>query len=166
MEIDMDEQELEAQIGDILLARGLTICTAESCTGGLIAHRLTNIAGSSAYVLGGIVAYSNPVKQNLLKVREQTLIDHGAVSEETAREMASGARNLLKTDVAISVTGIAGPGGGTETKPVGLTYIGVATPDGAVTVERHVWDGGREANKDASAEAALRLTLRRLAEMG
>lgn len=151
--------KLEEQVGEALAARGWTIGTAESCTGGLIAHRLTNIPGSSAYVLGGIVAYSNSIKQNLLKVKQGTLIAHGAVSEQTASEMALGARAALKVDLAVSVTGIAGPGGGTQNKPVGLTFIGLAGPDDTLIVKRHIWDGDREAIKNASAEAALQLVL-------
>lgn len=152
----------EIVLGEILQQRGATISTAESCTGGLIAHRLTNIAGSSAYLIGGIVAYSNQVKQQVLGVQEQTLIDYGAVSEQTAGEMARGARAFLKTDYAVSVTGIAGPGGGTGEKPVGLTYIGFAGPAGLLEVERHIWTGDREENKEASAEAALQLAIRML----
>jgi nicotinamide-nucleotide amidase len=158
-------ETLEAQVGAVLRQRGWTIGTAESCTGGLIMHRLTNIAGSSAYVLGGIIAYANPVKQALLGVKQGTLIAHGAVSEQTAHEMAVGARNLLKSDIAVSVTGIAGPGGGTAEKPVGLTYIGIAGPNDRVEVRRHVWDGDREAIKAASATAALQLVLDTLAEL-
>src|SRR5690606_7230882 len=115
----MTDQSLEAQLGARLLARKLTICTAESCTGGLILSRMTDISGSSAYVLGGVVAYSNAIKQAVLHVREQTLLTYGAVSEQTAREMAQGAAALFGADLAISVTGIAGPGGGTAEKPVG-----------------------------------------------
>lgn len=152
-------EPIEARIGHALRAKGWTICTAESCTGGLIAHRLTNIPGSSEYVLGGVVAYANRIKQALLHVRQGTLIAYGAVSEQTASEMAVGARELFGADVAVSVTGIAGPGGGSAEKPVGLTYIGVATPDGGVVVQRHVWEGDRETIKNASAEAALRLVL-------
>ncbi len=150
---------LEEQVGLALKTRGATVCTAESCTGGLIAHRLTNITGSSAYVLGGVVAYDNRIKIEVLHVRESILIAHGAVSEQTAREMAVNARALFGADYALSVTGIAGPGGGTAEKPVGLTYIGIATPD-AVTVERHVWSNDRVGNKTASADAALALLLR------
>jgi PncC family amidohydrolase len=150
---------LEAQVGAALLAKGWKVCTAESCTGGLISHRLTNVAGSSAYMLGGVVAYANAVKQAVLKVRQGTLIAYGAVSEQTAAEMATGARRLLSADVAVSVTGIAGPGGSTPEKPVGLTYIGLAGPDDRVIVQRHIWDGDREAIKAASAEAALQLLL-------
>ena len=150
---------IEAELGEVLRTSGLTICTAESCTGGLIAHLLTNIAGSSAYLLGGVVAYSNPIKQHLLHVQEQTLIDFGAVSQQTAAEMAQGVRQVFGADYALSVTGIAGPGGGTETKPVGLTYIGLAGIHGVIAVERHVWQGDREANKIASAEAAMQMAL-------
>lgn len=153
--------QLEERIGEALKARKATMCTAESCTGGLIAHRITNIAGSSAYMLGGIVAYDNRIKETLLNVRLQTLISHGAVSEPTAREMAANARALFNADYAVSVTGIAGPGGGTDQKPVGLTYIGVAS-DAGISVERHVWPHDREGNKAASAEAALLLLLRLL----
>jgi PncC family amidohydrolase len=156
-------ESLEAQVGAALLERGWTIGTAESCTGGLILHRLTNIAGSSVYVLGGIVAYSNQVKQNLLHVKQGTLMAYGAVSEQTAQEMALGARQILKTDLAVSVTGIAGPGGGTAEKPVGLTYIGLAGPDDLLVVQRHLWDGDRASIKNASADAALQLVLDTLA---
>lgn len=154
---------LEEQVGEALKTRGLTVATAESCTGGLIASRLTDISGSSAYLLGGVVAYSNAMKMKLLSVAEQTLIDYGAVSEPTAHEMAVGARALIGTDYALSVTGIAGPGGGTDEKPVGLTYIGLAGPGGLVIVEGHVWEHDRLGNKQASADAALRLLLKGLA---
>jgi PncC family amidohydrolase len=153
---------LEAQIGALLLKQSTTLATAESCTGGLVAHRVTNIAGSSAYFMGGIVSYDNDVKTDVLKVPEELLQTVGAVSEEVARAMATNVRELLETDYALSVTGIAGPGGNTPTKPVGLTYIGLALPNGEVIVERYVWTGDREANKEASAEAALRLLLNHL----
>ncbi|GIL13782.1 MAG: hypothetical protein BroJett038_25020 [Chloroflexota bacterium] len=155
----MVDERLEARVGHALRAKGWTICTAESCTGGLITHRLTNIPGSSDYVLGGVVAYSNRAKQSLLHVRQGTLIAYGAVSEQTASEMALGARELFGADLAISVTGIAGPDGGSAEKPVGLTYIGLAGPDGLHTVQRHVWEGDREGIKAASAEAALQMVL-------
>lgn len=153
---------LEIQVGQALLAGGFTVSTAESCTGGLIAHRLTNISGSSAYVLGGVVVYSNQAKQMLLNVQEDTLIAHGAVSVQVATEMAVNARGLFGTTFALSVTGIAGPGGGSAEKPVGLTYIGLAGPDGLVRVQRHVWDKDRIGNKEASADAALSLLLTHL----
>lgn len=150
---------LEVAVGKRLNALQATVATAESCTGGLIASRLTDISGSSAYLEGGVVSYSNAAKARLLGVAQQTLTDHGAVSEPVAREMALGARALFSTDYAVSVTGIAGPGGGTPEKPVGLTYIGVAWA-GGVEVERYVWTGSRTANKQASADAAFRLLLK------
>lgn len=122
-------------------------------------HRLTNIPGSSDYVIGGVVAYSNAVKQALLKVEAAALATYGAVSEIVAAQMATGVRALLGVDVAVSLTGIAGPGGGTLEKPVGLVYIGVTGPGEAVVIERHVWSGDREAIKKASADAALALVL-------
>ena len=139
---------------------GHTVAAAESCTGGLILSALTDVAGSSAYVEGGLVTYSNDAKMQRLGVREATLIEFGAVSEATAREMALGVRGVFQTDYALSVTGIAGPGGGTDEKPVGLTYIGLAGPADLLSVERHVWDRDRIGNKLASAEAALRQLLR------
>jgi PncC family amidohydrolase len=157
----MSNQPLEIELGNLLRDRGLTVCTAESCTGGLIASRLTDITGSSAYMLGGVVTYSNEAKQNLVGVRQATLMAYGAVSEPTAKEMATGARNLFKSDYALSVTGIAGPGGGTHEKPVGLTYIGMAGPDG-VTVARHIWEGDRLENKRQSADAAMQMLIEAL----
>jgi PncC family amidohydrolase len=152
------ERPLEAQVGERLTARGLTIALAESSTGGLIAKRLTDISGSSAYVIGGVVAYANAVKQRLLGVSEQILIDHGAVSEPVARQMAEGARHLFGTDLAISVTGIAGPTGATATKPVGLHYVGLSAADGT-WVRRYVWDGDRAHNRASTADATFRLVL-------
>jgi PncC family amidohydrolase len=160
--MNMRDERLEARVGEALRAKGWTIGTAESCTGGLVAHRLTNIPGSSDYVLGGIVAYSNAVKQALLRVKQGTLIAYGAVSEQVAAEMATGARAALAVDIAVSITGIAGPGGGTPEKPVGLTYIGLAGPGSLLVVQRHVWSGDREAVKAASADAALNLVLQHL----
>ncbi len=153
---------LSEEVGAALTDRGATVCAAESCTGGLLLSTLTDIAGSSAYVPGGLVTYSNEAKMQLLKVREATLIAHGAVSEATAAEMARGARAAFAADYALSVTGIAGPGGGTADKPVGTTYIGMAGPESLLRVERQVWAGDRLANKAASVEAALRLLLREL----
>ena len=156
----MDET-LEQRVGEALRTQGLTLAMAESCTGGLIAHRITNIAGSSAYFLGSIVSYSNSAKEYMLGVQPAILIANGAVSEPTARQMARGARTAFQSQVAVSVTGIAGPGGGTAEKPVGLTYIGLAAP-GVEWCERHIWPGDREAVKAQSADAALRLLLRYL----
>ena len=151
----MDEK-LEVRAGELLRARGLSVALAESCTGGLIAHRLTNVPGSSEYVRGGIVSYSNDAKQKVLGVQAETLMAHGAVSEQTAREMARGARMLLDSDIALAVTGVAGPGGGSAGKPVGLTYVGMVAPD-YEQVKRFVWPHDRLGNKEASADAALRM---------
>jgi PncC family amidohydrolase len=152
----MTHEPLEVTVGRLLLQHNLTLATAESCTGGLIGHRLTNVPGSSAYFLGGIIAYANEIKERGLGVQQQTLETHGAVSAETALEMARGARRVLGVDLAVSVTGIAGPGGGTPDKPIGLVYIALTAPD-FERVERYVWDQDREGNKRESAEAALRL---------
>jgi PncC family amidohydrolase len=149
---------LESKAGDLLLQRSLTLVTAESSTGGLLAHRITNVPGSSSYYLGGIIAYSNEVKEALLGVRHETLTAYGAVSEPVAREMARGARRLLRADVALSVTGIAGPSGGTPEKPVGLSFVALSAGD-AEFCERHVWEGDRMANKERTAHAALQLLL-------
>ncbi len=158
----MDLLGLSRQVGAVLNQGDLTISTAESCTGGLILSALTDIAGSSAYVEGGLVTYSNEAKIKMLGLRETTLVEFGAVSAATAGEMACGVRSAFDTDYALSVTGIAGPGGGTGEKPVGLTYIGLAGRGGLITVERHIWDGDRIANKMLSVDAALQLLLRQL----
>lgn len=155
----MADDRLEAQVGALLLAKGLTLCAAESCTGGLVMHRLTDIPGSSAYVLGGVVAYANEAKESLLGVRRATLIAHGAVSDETAEEMARGALDAFNADLAISITGIAGPGGGSALKPVGLTYIGVAARDGICAVQRCLFSGDRAAIKQAAADEAFRMVI-------
>ncbi len=152
------EFALEEKVGKLLIERGLTLALAESCTGGLIGHRLTNVPGSSEYFTGGVVAYAYDAKERVLGVRHDTLYDHGAVSEQTALEMARGARRLLMTDVALAVTGIAGPGGGTPEKPVGLVYIALSARD-LERCERYVWVNDRAGNKAASADAALTLLL-------
>ena len=158
----MDLLGLSRQVGAALNQGDLTVSTAESCTGGLILSALTDVAGSSAYVEGGLVTYSNEAKIKMLGLRETTLVEFGAVSAATAGEMACGVRSAFDTDYALSVTGIAGPGGGTGEKPVGLTYIGLAGREGLITVERHIWDGDRIANKMLSVDAALQLLLRQL----
>lgn len=152
------EQLLETshRVGQRLLAVRLTIATAESCTGGLLASTLTDIAGSSEYVLGGVVSYSNSVKQKLLNVSPSTLERHGAVSAETAAEMARGVRRLLVSDLAVAVTGIAGPGGGSPDKPVGLVYLHISAPE-AEWGRRYVWPYDRIGNKLATVDAALAL---------
>lgn len=149
---------LEFQIGDLLRALGLTLTTAESCTGGLVADRITNVPGSSDYFLGGVVAYANSVKIHTLGVSPKTIERHGAVSRETALEMARGARALLKAGVSVSATGIAGPGGGLPGKPVGTTWVALAAEDGA-WARLFTWDGDRVQNKADSAGAILRMLL-------
>jgi len=139
-----------------LRSQGLTLSLAESCTGGLLGHLLTNVPGSSDYFIGGVVAYSYDAKERVLGVRHDTIYDHGAVSEQTALEMAQGARWLLGTDLALSVTGIAGPGGGMPDKPVGLVYIALSARDEEVC-HRFVWEDDREGNKVRSAQAALEM---------
>ena len=156
-------EALEIRVGQALRRRKWTLSLAESCTGGLVSHRLTNVPGSSEYYRGGIVSYANEAKIGLLMVRPETLAAHGAVSRETALEMAVGVRRALSADVGLSVTGIAGPGGATPDKPVGLTWIAVSTPEGQAAV-RQVWPGDREAVKAQSAEAALALLLRAVEE--
>ena len=150
---------IEQQLAESLLRHHFTIGLAESCTGGLIAKRLTDQPGSSAYVLGGVVAYANSVKEQVLGVSSHTLESYGAVSAETALEMAEGARRLLGASIALSITGIAGPGGGSPTKPIGLTYIGLATPTHPTQTFRYVWAGDREAVRMQSATQALQLVL-------
>ena len=140
------------------VAAGLTVATAESCTGGLVAHTLTEIPGSSAYFLGGIVAYADQTKRVALDVPAELIERHGAVSAQVARSMAEGARRRIGTDLAVSVTGIAGPGGGTDAKPVGLTYIAVDGPGGC-EVRRFAWPHDRSGNKRASAAAAIELLI-------
>ncbi len=157
-----DLTALSQRVNAALIANGGTVCAAESCTGGLLLSTLTDCAGSSAYVEGGVVSYSNVAKMRILGVGEDTLMAHGAVSGEVAAEMAGGAQALFGADYALSVTGIAGPGGGTAEKPVGLTFIGLAGPDGLLRVERRVWDRDRIGNKVASAEAALEMLLHSL----
>jgi|LGVF01.1.fsa_nt_gb PncC family amidohydrolase len=153
------EEKIEVKVGRLLREKGLTLAVAESCTGGLVGHLLTNVPGSSEYFRGGVVAYAYGAKERLLGVRHKTLYEFGAVSEQTAREMARGARGALSTDIGLSVTGIAGPGGGMPDKPVGLTWAAVSARDG-YWVERNVWDGDREGNKSASAVGALALLLK------
>ncbi len=156
-----DGNALEVLVGRLLTQRGLTLAVAESCTGGLIGHRITNIPGSSVYYQGSITAYSYDVKELLLHVRHDSLYHYGAVSEQTARDMARGVQRALRSDIGLAVTGIAGPDGGTPEKPVGLGYVALAAPDGA-WVERHMWSGSRWENKARSAEAALDLLRRYL----
>ena len=151
------------QARDVLAAlevRGLTLATAESCTGGLIAAALTSIAGSSSVVMAGFVTYSNAAKVRMVGVSEATLAAHGAVSEPVAREMAGGALARAEVDIALSCTGIAGPGGATPGKPVGLVFIGCARRGAPTAVERHVFPGDRAAVRAATVAAALAMAAR------
>lgn len=153
--------ELVERVAALCLERGLTVGTAESCTGGLIAKLLTDRPGSSEFFRGGVVSYSNEAKVALLGVRAEELAAHGAVSAQVARSMAAGVRSRVGADVAISVTGIAGPGGGSKAKPLGLTYVAVADADGA-DVRRFVWSSDRAANRESGARAALELLMERI----
>lgn len=152
---------LEIVVGRLLEQRRLTLALAESCTGGLVSHRITNVPGSSAYYHGSVIAYSNEIKELALKVRRDTLHRHGAVSEHTALEMAQGVMRAFRADIGMAVTGIAGPDGGAPEKPVGLTFVSLAAPD-VERVERHVWNGNRQENKERSSEAVLDLLRRYL----
>lgn len=145
---------LSRQVGAVLLRRKWALAVAESCTGGLLGHLITRVPGSSAYFLGGVIAYANAVKEAQLGVPAELLARYGAVSAPCAEAMARGVRERFGADVALSITGIAGPGGGTPEKPVGLVYIGLATAE-EVLVREHRWTGTRYANQRASALAAL-----------
>jgi len=141
---------------DVLRSKGLRMSAAESCTGGMIGCMMTSVPGSSDVFLGSAVTYSNEAKESILKVSHQTLMDHGAVSEETAREMAIGSIDAYGSDIAVAVTGIAGPGGATDTKPVGLVYIAVA--DGPRTVvTKNNFEGDRQSVRKQTALEAIRL---------
>jgi nicotinamide-nucleotide amidase len=157
-----DERSTPELVVDLLRDRGLTLATAESCTGGLVATRVTDVPGSSDVFVGSIVAYSNAVKETRLGVPEQVLATHGAVSAETAAAMAAGAREALGADVAVSVTGVAGPGGGTDEKPVGLVYLHAVGPDGELA-RRLDFPGDRETIRVRAAVAALHLVRRLVA---
>ena len=151
-------ESLDLEVGRLLRERGLKLALAESCTGGLLGDRITNIPGSSEYFLGGVVAYAYSAKVNLLGVSWDTLNSKGAVSQATVLEMARGARRVFGADIAASISGIAGPGGGTFDKPVGTTWVGLATPDGE-RAKRFQFSGSREQNIASAAEAALQTVL-------
>jgi PncC family amidohydrolase len=155
--------DLARRIGAACRNRGVVLGTAESCTGGLVGHVITEIPGSSDYFAGALVTYRNDIKTALAAVSPEVLDAHGAVSAQVARAMAQGARGRLGVDVAVAVTGVAGPDGGSAAKPVGLTYIAVADGTGD-EVRRFVWDSDRSGNKRLSAAAALDLVLERLGE--
>lgn len=148
---------MERRLNALLAGRsGVTVAAAESCTGGEVAHRITSVAGSSDYFLGSLVTYANSAKIDLLGVPAAVIESVGAVSEECARAMAEGARRAFGAKIAVSTTGIAGPGGATARKPVGLVYIGLSDPTGTF-VERHQFSGDRAAVIDAAAQRALEL---------
>lgn len=156
-----DDDLLEATVVRALIERKQTLALAESCTGGFIANRITNVPGASEVFINGLITYSNESKQRLLGVREETLAQHGAVSEETVREMAEGAREKSKTNYALAVTGIAGPGGGTEEKPVGTVFIALAIWEKTV-VKHHVFQYDRETFKFVTSQTALDLLRREI----
>ena len=144
---------------DLLTERNKTIVTAESCTGGLIAATLTDIPGASSAFYGGYVTYANTAKSRMIHVQARLIRDYGAVSNQVARAMADGARNTARADFAVAVTGIAGPDGGSEKKPVGLVYVAVSSDLATVVIEHRFGDLGREAIRKASVQAALELVL-------
>jgi PncC family amidohydrolase len=157
--------DLAERLGARCVATGVSIATVESCTGGLVAHVITEVPGSSAYFVGGYVTYSNDLKHTAAGVPIEILLAHGAVSAQTAMAMATGGRERIGADVAVGVTGIAGPDGGTDAKPVGLTYVAVADEVG-VAVRRFQWSGDRTENKRLSAAAALELLIERVDAAG
>ena len=163
--LDASLDALVRRLQAACLAGGATVALAESCTGGLVAAALTAVPGSSGYFVGGVVSYSNEAKRDLLGLDPAILDAHGAVSAQVARAMALGARERFAAGVAASVTGIAGPNGGTAAKPVGLTYVAVADSDG-VDVRRFVWSGDRAANRRDSASAVVEMLLARVEARG
>lgn len=159
-----EEETLESVVGELLQRAGRTVVTAESCTGGLVAERITRVPGSSEYFLGAVVTYTDRLKEEVLGVPRNTLESFGAVSEPVARAMADGARRLLKADYGIGITGIAGPGGGSDDKPVGTVHLGLAGPDGSVSHRRVRFPGDRGQVREQTAQLALELLRRRLLE--
>lgn len=151
-----EKEQLEAVIGSLLLERNLTLGTAESCTGGHLAHRITSVPGSSAYFIGSVVSYSNELKQRLLGVKPETLEQYGAVSEETVREMVAGALRLLDVDIAIAISGIAGPGGGTPEKPVGTVWMAIGDQD---RLQTEKWQIGKDRLKNIEYSTVQALNL-------
>ncbi len=145
---------MEIEVGELLTEKNLTVACAESCTGGLLTSKLTDIAGSSAYVKGAVVSYTNEIKNSVLHVKEETLKNFSAVSEQTAKEMAANVRQILNTDIGVSVTGFAGPDGGTAENPVGTVYIGVSGANGE-KIQRFKFCGTRTEIKNKAVEAAL-----------
>jgi len=154
--MNVQEKPLEVLVGELLIAGGLYLAVAESCTGGLIGHLITNVPGSSSYYLGSVTAYANQAKVRLLGVAPTTLEQYGAVSAETVIEMARGIRQVLSAEVGLAVSGIAGPDGGTPEKPVGLVWIGLSAP-GLEQAWHYLWPGDRLQVKEQTARQALQL---------
>jgi len=148
---------LEETLGGLLVKRGWTISVAESCTGGLLAARITDVAGSSGYFKGGVIAYHNELKERLLGVPARAVEENG-VSEEVARAMAQGCRERLRTDIGLGITGIAGPGGGTRETPVGTIFVAIAT-SGDTRCERLSFLGDRASNREQAVQAALKMAI-------
>jgi PncC family amidohydrolase len=163
---DADLARVAAQLGEALRARGWRMATAESSTGGLIGHAITMTPGASDYYAGGVICYSNLAKEVLLGVPTELIAAHGAVSEEVAAALAGGAAHRFETDVGVSVTGIAGPEGGSERKPIGTHYLGVVRRGQPARVEQHVFTHDRDGNRAAAALAALELALDEVSAAG
>jgi len=155
MKIDYSDR-YQKSIHDFLIKNNLTLATAESCTGGLLGDLITNIPGSSEYYKGGLIAYDNEIKIDILKIKRETMNIYGAVSSEVASEMAENIRDMMQVDIGIAITGIAGPGGGDSKKPVGLTYISLCSTDLPKTKE-FIWHDNRRENKENSAVQALKI---------
>ena len=156
-----EENTVEKQFGVMLRSKGKTVATAESCTGGYIAHLITSVAGSSEYYKGGVVAYTNEIKANVLGVNVADIEQYGAVSEPVVRQMAEGVKRLTGADCAIATSGVAGPGGGTEDKPVGTVWIGIATPERTIA-RKFVFSFTRERNIAKAAVKAMELLMEEL----
>ena len=157
MEESPSTLELATRLGELLTERRWSLAVAESCTGGMLGSAITDVPGSSRYFLGGVISYADQVKLEQLGVPAQTLAGHGAVSSQTAQAMASGVRRLMHADLAVSITGVAGPGA-EGSKAVGLTYIGIAV-EGRVSARRYQWSGGRSENRSSSVMAALTIAI-------
>lgn len=148
-------------LGELLIERGFHLGLAESCTGGMLGERITAVSGASGYFLGGVISYDDRVKEKVLGVPPDVIVEKGAVSAECALAMARGVRQLLSVEVAVSITGVAGPTGGTAAKPVGTTFIAVVTPE-RERVEQYAWAGSREEVRQQSVQAALDLVINSL----
>jgi nicotinamide-nucleotide amidase len=159
-----DQETMESVVGDLLLQKDKQFSVAESCTGGLISHLLTSVAGSSSYYLGGVISYANSMKTTYLGVDEQLLQEHGAVSPKVAEAMALGMRRRSGADISLSVTGLAGPDGGSDEKPVGTVFIGIADEKGA-QVQRFLFSGNRRELQRITAQTALDLVRRHLLQL-